>query len=282
MKCSLDDEVAKDAEAIVENLGDRIAAVTAVYVLMLQPALSALELIGRPRGERWDFWEIYSGCGNFTAAVAAVGLIVGPPADLLPKEGGLMLDFLSQKSQALLQALLEEARPRWLHVAPPCTFWCAIGRWTACKTPERWEALRQRARELWCFALQMLVLQARHEARGSLEQPPRCASWRLKVTQSFYAEQPDWDHYHWPSCVFGMKDPESGLPWQKMQGFLSNADLGPMAVKGCTCTTHGHVQGTIKSGPRRGQRRTTIAGEYPTQMCQALAMIVKGEVSVVP
>ena len=94
------------------------------FLLMAQPTLSALEMIGRPRGERWDFLEVYSGCGNFTAAVFALGMVVGPAVDMVYKAGGLRLDCLLENSQALLQAVLAEARPRWLHVVPPCAFWC--------------------------------------------------------------------------------------------------------------------------------------------------------------
>jgi hypothetical protein len=50
---------------------------------MAQPTLSALEMIGRPPGERWDFLEVYSGRGNFTAAVFALGMVVGPAADMV-------------------------------------------------------------------------------------------------------------------------------------------------------------------------------------------------------
>ena len=284
VRCLLAEELEEDRKAKqAEGFADRIGALAAVCALMLQPALSALECIGRPRGERWDFWEVYSGCGNFTAAALAAGLVAGPPVDLLHKAGGLALDLLLQDNQALLQAVLEEARPRWLHVAPPCTFWTAIGRWTASKTPETWALLRTRAKELWFFALQLVFLQAQNGRKGSLEQPPRCASWKLRCTEQFYAAQPDWQHFVWPSCPFGMRDPVSGAPWQKMQGFLSNADLGALACRRCECRVrHGHIKGQIKGGPRHGQRRTTIAGEYPMQMCQVLASVVRREVRSVP
>jgi len=32
-----------------------------------------MEEISRSRGETWHFWEIYSGCGNLTAAVKDMG-----------------------------------------------------------------------------------------------------------------------------------------------------------------------------------------------------------------
>ena len=193
------------------------------------------------------------------------------------------MDLLLQDSQALLQAVLQEARPRWLHLAPPCTFWTPISRWTACRLPEVWAHLRTRAKKLWLVALQLAFLQSQQGRKGSLEQPPRCASWRLRATELFYSEQPDWQHFCWPSCAYGMCDPVTAAPWKKMQGFYSNADLGPVAFRTCACRArHGWIQGQIKSGPRKGQRRTTIAGEYPVQMCQALAACVRVEIRAVP
>jgi hypothetical protein len=283
VSCTLAQELEEDRKTKPEGFDDRFAALAQICTLMLQPALSALELIGRPRGERWDFWEIYSGCGRFTAAVLAAGLVAGPPVDISCKAGGLAVDVLLKDNQALLQAVLEEARPRWLHLAPPCTFWTPISRWTASKKPEVWARLRACANEMWVFALHLAVLQSRHGRRGSLEQPPRCASWRLRSTQEFYIAQPDWQHFCWPSCAYGMCDPVMGAPWKKMQGFLSNADLGPVASRKCECRVrHAWAQGQIMSGPRRGEKRTAISGEYPVQMCQALASVVRVEVCAVP
>ena len=283
VSCNLAQELEVDKKTKLEGFDDRIAALAQICVLLLQPALSALELIGRPRGERWDFWEIYSGCGRFTAAVLAAGLVAGPPVDILHKVGGLARDLLLPDNQALLQAVLMEARPRWLHLAPPCTFWTPISRWTASKTPEEWARLRAKAREMCFFALGLAVAQSRNGGKGSLEQPPRCASWRLRSTEAFYTAQPDWQLFCWPSCAYGMCDPVTEAPWKKMQGFLSNADLGSLAARKCTChVQHGWIQGQIMSGTRRGERRTVIAGEYPLQMCKELASVVRVEVRAVP
>ena len=67
---------------------------------------------------------------------------------------------------------------------------------------------------------------------------------------------------------------------RKGKGFLSNADLGLVASRRCKCRVpHGVVQDRIKSGPWKGWRRTTIAGQYPPEMCQKLASVVRREVS---
>jgi hypothetical protein len=197
-KCSLQEELVIDAGRHQGSCGhlaahaEMCAVLSAAFSLVAQPTLSALEMIGRPRGERWDFVEVYSRTGNCTAAVFALGMVVGPAVDCLYKPGGLKLDLLLENSQASLQAVLAEAQPRWLHVAPPCTFWCAIGRWTAHATAEHWNAMREKARTHWRFALHLLSLQEARGATGSLEQPPGCASWKLGVTRDFREAYPAW------------------------------------------------------------------------------------------
>ena len=276
--CTLAQEPEDDRKIKAEILKDRINTLAQVCILLPQLALSALQLIGRQRGECWDFWEVFSGTGRFTASVVVAGLIVGPPVDIIRFPGGLALDLLLQENQALLQAVLEEARPRWLHLGPPCTYWTPISRCTASKTPGTWALLRANARELWFTALQMAFLQSQQGRKGSIEQPPRCVSWRLRATEEFYIEHPDWKLFEWPSCAYGMCDPITGAPWQKRQGFLSNADLGLVASRRCTCRVpHGVVQDRIKSGPWKGWRRTTIAGQHPPGMCQKLASVVRRE-----
>ena len=108
--CTLAQEMEEDRKIKAESLKDRINTLAQVCILLLQPASSALELIGRQRGECWDFWEVFSGTGRFTAAVAVAGLMEGPPVDIIRFPGGLALDLLLQSNQALLQAVLEEAR----------------------------------------------------------------------------------------------------------------------------------------------------------------------------
>ena len=65
VRCTLAQELAEDKNDKAASFEDRIATLAQVCILMLQPCLSALELIGRPCGERWDwdFWEVFSGSG---------------------------------------------------------------------------------------------------------------------------------------------------------------------------------------------------------------------------
>ena len=72
--CTLAQELEEDKRIQAERLNDRIYRLAEVCILSLQPALSALELIGRQRGERWDFWEVFSGTGRVTAAVVVAAV----------------------------------------------------------------------------------------------------------------------------------------------------------------------------------------------------------------
>jgi hypothetical protein len=209
------------------------------------------------------------------AAVVALGMVVGLAVDLLYKAGGLRLDYLLENSQALLQVVLAEARPCWLHVEPPCTSWRRIGRWTTHTTAERWDTRRGKARAHWCFALHLLSLQEARDATGSSEQPPGCANWQLGMTRDFLDAYPTWKLCKFASCDYGMKNPGAGEPWEKMHGFLANASLAEMH-RPCVCTVkHTRVQRTVKGGPHHGERCRTVAGEYIPAMCSAVATIVQ-------
>ena len=130
-----------------------------------------------------------------------------------------------ENSQALLQAVIAEARPRWLHVALPCTFWRRVGKWAAHATEERWGTMREKARTHWRFALHLMSLQEARGATGSLEQPPGCDSRQLGMMRDFLEAYPKWKLCKFVPCAYGMKNPGRGEPWENMHGFLDNASL---------------------------------------------------------
>ena len=68
----------------------------------------------------WEFWELWSGCGNFTAAVRRAGGRTGPSVDILPSVSvpRLELDFEDDGDVEFLWWLLHAHRPRFVHVAP--------------------------------------------------------------------------------------------------------------------------------------------------------------------
>ena len=225
----------------------------------------------------WDFWELWSGCGNFTAAVIRAGGRVGPSVDCLvagPAVPRLLLDLEDDGDVEFLWWLLHEFRPRFVHVGPPCTFWGQLGRMTAVRTPAEWAALRRLAVRHLRLAVMIMRWQAGRGCEGSLEQPPRCISWRLRRTRALLS-QPGWRRFVWPSCPYGLKDPGNGRPFLKWQGFASNVDFGAMRRK-CTCQRGAHqtVEGAVEEGDRAGEARAAVSGEYPPAMCDKLAGII--------
>ena len=231
----------------------------------------------------WEFWELWSGCGNFTAAVMQAGGRVGPSVDILPcpvpgpaetPVPRLKLDFEDDGDVEFLWWLLHKYRPRFVHAGPPCTFWGQLGRFQAVRTQAEWAALRRQAVRHLALAVRILRWQSEHGGEGSLEQPPRCISWRLRRTEALLS-QPGWRRFVWPSCAYGHRDPGNGRPYRKGQGFASNVDLTAMQAK-CSCEPHSHqiVQGTVEEGDRAGERRAVVSGEYPPAMCSKLAGII--------
>ena len=225
---------------------------------------------------RWDFWEIWSGCGNFTASVAQAGGVVGPSVDILGSTSvsRLVLDLESPEDVEFMWWLLHEYKPRHVHVGPPCTFWTKMSRFTAIRTQTEWKALRAIASHHLKLAVRIMRRQSSQGRTASFEQPPRCISWRLHCVQDL-VELPGWSRYSWPSCAYGHKDPGSGRPFLKRQSFAANVDFTSLQVP-CSCPkgSHQRVQGVVQSGERAGLRRTVVSGEYPPMMCDKLASLI--------
>ena len=107
IKCSLSEELEIDARMHAGSHGHhaahaaRCAVLAAAILSLVPPSLTALQTIGIPSGERWDFVEIYAGCGNLTAAVVALGLVAGPAVDLLRKPHGFAIGLLVREQPGI-------------------------------------------------------------------------------------------------------------------------------------------------------------------------------------
>ena len=143
------------------------------------------------------------------------------------------------------------------------------------RTLQEWMALRGKAVHHLRLAVRVMRWQDSQGLTGTFEQPPRCVSWRLRCVQALL-ELPRWERYTWPSCVYGHRDPGSGRPFLKRQGFASNVNLAPMRAR-CSCGKGRHqvVQGVVESGERAGQRRSSVSGEYPPRMCEKIARLIQ-------
>lgn len=195
-------ELEDDAD-FVDNDPDLLKMVQAATT---EPALGLFqrraEMDGIPKAthafiSQWDFWELWSGNANFTAAAKNAGMTTGPPVDMSydpdgsMKYGpgwdagqGLRLDLSDPADQGYVCYLLKTYKPLVVHCAPPCTFWCQLGRIQARRTKEEWQLRHQKAFGQLLFATRVLRYQHRMLRFGSLEQPPHCVSWRMKCVEA--------------------------------------------------------------------------------------------------
>lgn len=146
----------KLAEDLREDSGDEMTD----YMAELRKVMAAVPDPGyrmNPSGvsclPTWDFLEIWAGCGNLSEAVARAGcgdLRVGPSLDILEHTAfrqvpRYRLNLLDDKDTTVLWQVLHQARPKWIHCAPPCTYWTQLGRLTAKRTKAEWISLHEEA-----------------------------------------------------------------------------------------------------------------------------------------
>ena len=126
----------------------------------------------------WHFWELWSGCANFSLASMQRGCSCGPSVDIrahhtMPR---LQLNLEDTDDVAFVWWLLRELKPRHVHVAPPCTVWGQLRRLTARRSEEEWTRLRCQAVCHLELAVRVMRWQHSQGLTGSFEQPPACAS----------------------------------------------------------------------------------------------------------
>ena len=246
-------------------------------------------------GQRIMCWEVYSGCGNATRAFVESASgdheIAGPPVDTVRKAwfGLPSWNVLLPSVRQFLWAIMVVCQPMWVHCAPPCTFWSSLSRRTNHRSRIEDEDLRLQALVHIVFSLQLCRHQLRQKRWCSFEHPPTASSWNLDLLQELVASGTSqtgptvvagnnmlkMEKYIFDSCRWGHQDPGNGKLYRKRQCFASNADLSPLCLRCVCCVRHQVVEGTVDSGPRKGTRRSLVAGEYPWAFCVAWADLIK-------
>ncbi len=231
----------------------------------------------------WHFWEIWAGEAQLSRVVSEIGLAVMPSVDILPVAHNgmrrLVLDLLTGPDTCRLWQLLQHARPAWVHVAPPCTYWSSMSRLTAHRTQREWCARAADARTHLRLAQQVVMWQSQQGLYASIEQPPGCVSWRKRRLQAL-GSLPNWNEVTFASCAYGHRDPGSGKLYRKFQKFGANVDISSLSRR-CRCkTSHEVCQGHVVGGAQHGQARTSVAGAYPQAMCESLAAIISDVVGM--
>ena len=241
----------------------------------------------------WDFWEVYGGCGHATEAFispATGGGVAGPPVDKIPSRWPELpcFDVCKVECRRLIWSILVICAPSWVHLAPPCTFWSSLSRRWNRRSPSEDEKLRTEALMHLIFSLQICQYQAHLGRYCSFEQPPQAASWHLDIVQDMLRGHRmsimpatggmplrPMGLFNFDSCAWGHTDPGNGLPYKKAQRFASNADMSSLCRKCCRQHVHQIVDGVVQGGPRHGERRSVVAGEYPMDFCMAWARVIK-------
>ena len=103
----------------------------------------------------------------------------------------------------------------------------------------------------------------------SVENPPRCWSWKLDMVKDLISTCRmtcvDLD-----LCMWGAKDPGNLLPYKKPMRLASNIDLTPLVNKCDRSHVHQRVEGCVCSGREKGMKRSTVSGRYPIHFLSSM------------
>ena len=185
-------------------------------------------------------------------------------------------DVLLPSARRLIWAIMLVAKPRWIHTAPPCTFWSNLSRRCSKRSDTMQEQLRLTALVYLVFSVQLCGYQAKAGRGWSFGHPPPpgCASWPLDIVNELATQTLAIGDVRFDSCAWGHRDPGNNRPYLKRQRFVANVPLATLCRR-CSCQcAHQRLESTVCSGARKGLRRSFIAGEYPIDVCHAFAQLV--------
>ncbi len=106
----------------------------------------------------------------------------------------------------------------------------------------------------------------------SIENPMSSMSWKLDIVEdmirlgSLRAVDSD-------CCSWGLKDLGNGLAYKKGVRLACSFDIAELGRKCPKNHEHQVIRGPVDQGPRRGEYRSKISGEYPHAVCQAWATL---------
>ena len=94
--------------------------------------------------------------------------------------------------------------------------------------------------------------------------PPFIRLMRLPATAEVVIDQ----------CMYGLKDPVSGLLYRKRTKFIGNLPgLASLSVPCDRTHEHQHIEDAVV-WEGRSIKRSVLAGRYPAALCQAIAGLV--------
>ena len=226
----------------------------------------------------WFLFEIFAGCAHLTQASVAAGLPTGPSIDVLQGDGDrCVANLLTPEGRQIVWAMLVVFCPMWVHLGFPCTFWSPLGHLNRRRDIDRNEQSRLESLAFIAFSWQIVQWQASRGQHVSIENPPRCRSWALDLTQDM-VNMGQLRYVEFDACAWGMVDPGNGLAYKKAMRIASTVDLSCLQRRCDGRHSHQTVQGCVECGARKGTQRSQISGEYPMSLCHVWVSCMKAAV----
>ena len=207
-------------------------------------------------------WQMFCGLvGLSRAALASGRWDVLQPLDIMHG-----VDLADRRTQLEILRQLDEHDPDFVSLEPPCNPWSplqnlSLGRQVHPRDPEALEELRAKHLTFWKFAREVWLSQERRHRLCLIENPWRSAAWGLKLVQ----ELPNASGAKVAQCMSGLRDPISGLRYQKLTRLeVNDTDFAVYLEKNMLCThtsnEHEPLEGHLP--PPYSCRRTTYAGAW--------------------
>ena len=210
-------------------------------------------------------WEVYSGSGNLSHELAALGHAV------MTFDINNGWDFTQRSHQKAFLDLQEQMEPRFVWLAPPCPKWSPLQR-LRCRDPLMKEVL-QAERDIeehthLRFSKKVYCNQLKRKEHAVLESPKPSDSWK---TRAFQSMDDRWRKGHLDQCAVGACLPDHAGQWLPIRKPTTLAASDPkLATMLSGCPQHLPLEG---SSPLIGNR-ASAAATYQPSMRKHLAQAI--------
>ena len=153
-------------------------------------------------------------------------------------------------------------------------FWVCIAHWARIRDLYQNEMERVESLLYITFSRQLVHFQVSHRRHSSIENPQGSVAWDLDIVRDMMSAS-NMRYVDMDLCAWGAKDPFSDKFYNKAMRFACTFNMESLARRCPKDHEHEIVKGTIKEGPFKNRRRSTISGQYPLPLCAAWASLAK-------
>ena len=208
-----------------------------------------------PIGRGQFFLELFAGTGNLSKAVARQGIPVLEPVEIADDPA---FDLRRRETQQLVLRWIRSGTIGFIHLGTPCTIWSRARHGVS-------NSAKNLAKE--AVGLELALFSCEVIVKYSLENP---ASSRLFSFEPLIRALRTGDLYHvsFDMCSYGE-------PFKKETKIVTSCQELQRLEKHCQHRRHSvWLKGQIKvkeQGREKFRNRTTLAGAYPTSLCESFA-----------